>query len=143
MNWLDSIADENGPATTTECMLYPPSPLTDGKGWGDRSHPDTAVAHLLTGFLLGVEPLTPGFGQFKVEPHACTLTRAEGIIPTPYGKITAAWRIEDDAFTLEVTHPKEITPVISTRFVSCPTTCLVVNGCRLTERNESLSCLCG
>ena len=143
LNWLDSIADENGPATTTECMLYPPSPLTDGKGWGDRSHPDTAVAHLLTGFLLGVEPLTPGFGQFKVEPHACTLTRAEGIIPTPYGKITAAWRIEDDAFTLEVTHPKEITPVISTRFVSCPTTCLVVNGCRLTERNESLSCLCG
>ena len=143
VNWLDSIADENGPATTTECMLYPPSPLTDGKGWGDRSHPDTAVAHLLTGFLLGVEPLTPGFGQFKVEPHACTLTRAEGIIPTPYGKITAAWRIEDDAFTLEVTHPKEITPVISTRFVSCPTTCLVVNGCRLTERNESLSCLCG
>lgn len=129
VNWLDGIMDENGPATTTECMLYPPAPDTEGKQWMDRSHPDTAVAHLLSGYVLGVEPLTCGYRTFRVEPHCCALTAADGVIPTPYGEIRVEWIIEDERFSIDIRHPEEIFPVLSMQYVGIPVERITVNGC--------------
>lgn len=131
VDWLNSIADENGPATTTECMLYPPASETEGKQWMDRSHPDTAVAHLLSGYLLGVEPIACGYRSFKVEPHCCELTYAKGIIPSPYGKIQVEWKIENKMFSMNIIHPKETAPVISTQYVCMPVKEITVNGSNL------------
>ena len=128
VNWLDSIADENGPATTTECMLYPPAPTTDGEKWGDRSHPDTAVAHLLTGYLLGVEPTACGYQTCQIQPHCCGLAYAKGIIPTRNGAIQVEWQMQDDLFKLSVNHPKEITLEISTKYIPCQKKEITVNG---------------
>jgi hypothetical protein len=44
--------------------------------------------------ILGVEPLTPGFATFKVEPEALNLNFAEGRVPTPHGNIFVGWKRE-------------------------------------------------
>ena len=97
----------------------------------DRSHPDTAVAHLLSGYLLGVEPIACGYRSFKVEPHCCELTYAKGIIPSPYGKIQVEWKIENKMFSMNIIHPKETAPVISTQYVCMPVKEITVNGSNL------------
>lgn len=91
-NWL-KLLDERwqGAWTTTECMGM----MT--KGWGDESHPDTAVAGHFSGYLLGVEPVEPGYRRFAVRPRpAGGLRWAKGVVPTPRGPVAAAWRLEED-----------------------------------------------
>lgn len=131
VDWLSSIMDDNGPATTTECMLYPPAPETSGEQWLDRSHPDTAVAHLLSGYLLGVQPLTCGFETFLVQPHCCELKAAKGVVPTPFGKIEVEWTLEDGEFVMTVNHPHGVTPIFSLQFVHSQTQKITVNGQRI------------
>ncbi|MDO5319511.1 MAG: alpha-L-rhamnosidase C-terminal domain-containing protein [bacterium] len=66
-------------------------------GWWDESHPDTAVAGPITTYLLGVEPVTPGFKTFRFAPHVVTrLSFAEGKVPTPHGFISARWERQGD-----------------------------------------------
>ena len=63
------------------------------KGWGDEAHPDTAIAGVLSAFVLGVEPLEPGYRKFRFDPPAaCGIDHASGRIPTPHGEIVAGWR---------------------------------------------------
>ena len=53
-NWLKLLDDKwKGATTVTECM----SLLTGG--WGDDSHPDTAIADHCSAYLLGVKPTSP------------------------------------------------------------------------------------
>ena len=62
-HWLH-LLDPNwkGTATTSECMNM----LT--RGWGDESHPDTAIATHFSAYILGVTPTAPGFSRFQVRP---------------------------------------------------------------------------
>lgn len=46
----------------------------------------------MTGILLGVTALEPGFARFTVNPQPCGLDRASGSIPTPHGTINVAWQ---------------------------------------------------
>ena len=55
--------------------------------WGDLSHPDTVINHILLGSILGVKPIGFGFKKCEFNPHMYGLTHAGGEIPTPYGKI--------------------------------------------------------
>ena len=76
-----------GVRTTHECTN-----LTR-KGWGDESHPDTAIAGILSASLLGVEPVTPGFRTFRFTPPPyCGVWSAKGRVQTPHGTIEASWR---------------------------------------------------
>lgn len=102
-NWIKGIKDWRGPCCTWECMHYPPYPSTDGGAWGDRSHPDTAVAHILSGYVLGVLPTELGFARFIVKPHLSGLTHSKGIIPTAYGDIEASWELQDGTLSLSLT----------------------------------------
>jgi hypothetical protein len=43
-------------------------------------------------YVLGVEPLAPGFKRFRVRPHPAGLPGADGRIPTPAGALTISWR---------------------------------------------------
>jgi len=74
-------------------------------GYWDESHPDTAVAGPITSYLLGVEPVTPGFRRFRFAPHVVTrLAFAEGEVPTPHGFVKARWERANDCVkaTLDV-----------------------------------------
>lgn len=74
-------------------------------GWWDESHPDTAIAGQITNCILGVEPLSPGFARFGVNPHFVKrIGFAEGKVPTPYGFIGMRWERREKVIvgTLEV-----------------------------------------
>ena len=93
--------DWKGAKTTTECMGFP------RRGWGDESHPDTAIAGLFSSYLLGVTPVEPGFRRFLFRPQPQRdVTFAEGSVPTPHGAIGASWRLAGDTLTLRLHVPE-------------------------------------
>lgn len=113
VNWIDAVADEKGPACTAESMAYGHERIANGEAWGDLSHPDTAVAHLITGGLLGVQPIGAGFSRFAVAPAPCGLTHADAVVPTPHGQIRVAFSLENGVLSLTVEHPSGTEPVIA------------------------------
>ena len=100
-DWLKLLDDGwKGVTTTTECMNLGTS------GWGDNSHPDTAIADHFSAYLLGVAPTSPGYKTFSVKPLSPREVRwAKGVVPTPHGPITASWERTDSAFKLDLTVP--------------------------------------
>lgn len=101
-HWLQ-LLDTNwkGTATTSECMNM----LT--RGWGDESHPDTAIAAHFSAYILGVTPTVPGFSRFQVRPTPVKeVTWARGVVPTPHGPITAAWENAGKTFRLDLSVPQ-------------------------------------
>ncbi len=88
--WKD-VLDPNweGPRLTSECMSL------HTHGWGDEAHPDTAIAGILTNYILGVMPTAPGFATYNVRPQpSAGVTSASGIVPTPWGCIHVSWRLD-------------------------------------------------
>ena len=100
-NWYKLLAPTwKGAQTVTECMGMIRS------GWGDESHPDTAIAGLFSAYVLGVTPTAPGFRRFAVNPQAAGLTWAEGVVPTPHGDIALRWdRLPSGALAVKITVP--------------------------------------
>lgn len=109
LNWIDAVRDEKGPACTVESMPYGHNRIANGEVWNDSSHPDTAVAFLLSQDILGVRPTSAGFKTFCFKPLTCALTSARGSVPTPYGTIDASFELaEDGILTITLCHPKEL-----------------------------------
>jgi alpha-L-rhamnosidase len=52
----------------------------------------TAPATYLPSRVLGVRPLTPGYGTFVVDPCPGDLEWARGAVVTPHGPISVTWR---------------------------------------------------
>lgn len=108
-NWY-AMADDDWPGahTTSECTFLVTT------GYWDESHPDTAIADIYTGYVLGVRPLKPGFRKFIVAPQMTKdLSYAEGSVPTPYGIIQAGWRrTKDGLVSLDFTVPRGTTAEI-------------------------------
>lgn len=100
--WFEVLKpDWTGLALTSECMIADPK-----EGWMDEAHPDTAMAGILSNYILGIEPIEPGFMKFKVRPHpAGGVTFARGDVPTPHGFIRVAWHLENDAPFVSVVAP--------------------------------------
>ena len=63
------------------------------------------AAPLLTHFVLGVRPATPGYGAFVAEPHPSYLAWARGVVPTPNGAIAFSWRWTARRFVARVVSP--------------------------------------
>jgi hypothetical protein len=52
--------------------------------------------YFLSAYVLGVRPLTPGWTEIEVEPHAADLDWARGSVPLPDGQIIdVSWTIDD------------------------------------------------
>lgn len=103
-NW-PKIVDSNwqGLSTTYECMYLAT------KGWGDEAHPDTAIAGLLSRYVLGIVPTAPGFSKFVFRPPRTTaVSSASGTVPTPFGRITASWKFSNTGLQIKVFVPKGI-----------------------------------
>lgn len=110
LNWIDAVQDEKGPACTTECMPYSHTRVANGACWNDSSHPDTGVAFLMSGYLLGVRPLEAGFRRFSFHPQPCGLKTLEGAVPTPYGLIRVSIRLDGDRPAITLSHPHGTQP---------------------------------
>ncbi len=103
-NWLKLIEESwAGVTATTECMGL------STNGWGDDSHPDTAIADHFSPYILGVQPLAPGYRRFQVRPLPVQeVTWARGRVPTPHGVIEAGWELSGTSFRLTLTVPQGI-----------------------------------
>jgi len=75
----------------------------------DWNHPwGAAPANLLPRFVLGAQPLQPGWTAARIRPHPGSLRSAEGRIPTPRGPIEVRWE-RSPRFRIEVRLPEGMT----------------------------------
>jgi hypothetical protein len=81
----------NGPRTTMWESIGPFGGPPPGGSWDHGWSSGAAPA--LTSFVLGVQPVSPGFGTFTVRPHVGDLLWAKGSVRTPHGPIRVAWRL--------------------------------------------------
>jgi alpha-L-rhamnosidase len=67
----------------------------------------TAPASALSGYMLGILPVTAGYASWLVQPHPGDLAWAEGQAPTPHGNVQVDWAGESGAqqFSMSVTAP--------------------------------------
>ncbi|MGN0852926.1 MAG: alpha-L-rhamnosidase C-terminal domain-containing protein [Kiritimatiellia bacterium] len=100
-NWYKLLDPSwKGALTVTECMGL------IRRGWGDESHPDTAIGGLYSSYILGVTPTEIGFRQFAVRPQTATLGWAKGTVPTPQGPIVFGWTRQGSRLAVELTVPQ-------------------------------------
>lgn len=66
-----------------------------------------APANLLPRYILGAQPLTPGWDQAIIKPYVANLKHASGKIPTPKGSMEIDWKAEP--FTMTVSLPEKMT----------------------------------
>ena len=88
----DDVLDGSwkGPRLATECMVL------HRAGWGDEAHPDTAIAGILSNYVLGVVPTEPGYAKYRVYPRPSKgVTNASGVVPTPWGELHVSWKLEN------------------------------------------------
>lgn len=64
-----------------------------------------APANLLPRYILGVEPLMPGWETVQIHPYTAGLTHAKGKIPTPRGPIEIDWT-STESFKLNISLPE-------------------------------------
>lgn len=94
---------ESGTTITWEAWDQKYKPNQDwNHAWG------AAPANLLPRYILGVEPLTPGWETVRIRPHLAGLTSAKGIVPTPRGPISIDWihNTCEGVLTLSLTVPQ-------------------------------------
>ena len=104
---------------TWDQMIDPKSPFFTGTMWenigvdGTATESRTSLAHgwasgptpIMTSYVLGVQPVDPGYQTFTVAPHFGSLRWAEGAVPTPYGPIFARWVKEGHRYLVTVHVP--------------------------------------
>jgi len=85
-----------GPSTFYEESRYDGTPAYElGSQHDTVVHRWSAgVGALLQQYVLGIEPTTPGFRAWRIEPHGGSLTWVQGRVPTPEGSLSAWWRWE-------------------------------------------------
>ena len=127
----DYLAGDTGDAEhlmhlTWDQMIDRQNPFFTGTMWenigpdGTATEARTSLAHgwasgptpILTGYVLGVQPVNPGYQTFTVAPHFGSLRWAEGAVPTPYGRIFVRWARGGHGFSLTVAVPAQATAFI-------------------------------
>ena len=81
---------------------------------GKPDQPITSLAHpwssgatfILSEYILGVKPTSPGFSDYLIEPHPVDLKWAKGAVPSPRGLIKISWKNSPEKFELELNLPK-------------------------------------
>ena len=97
---------ESGTTITWEAWDLKYKPNQDwNHAWG------AAPANLLPRFVLGAEPLSPGWRRARIRPNPGPLTRASGTVPTPRGPIRIEWT-NAAAFTLTLAVPDGMTAAV-------------------------------
>jgi hypothetical protein len=94
---------DSGATITWEAWDQKYKPNQDwNHAWG------AAPANLLSRFVLGVQPLTAGWGRVLIQPHPGNLSSVQGQVPTPRGELSVGWK-QDKKFSLTITVPAGMT----------------------------------
>ena len=67
-----------------------------------------APANLLPRYVLGAQPLAPGWSRAQIRPNPSGLGFARGVVPTPYGPVFVDWRHEKN-FKMNLKFPHGMT----------------------------------
>lgn len=70
-----------------------------------------APANLLPRYVLGAQPLSPGWQRAKIRPNPSGLEFARGIIPTPHGPVSIDWHRQDN-FKMKLKLPVGMTAAV-------------------------------
>lgn len=74
---------------------------------GDLSHAWIGTPMVqMSGMILGITPIEPGFKRFQIAPHPCGLEWAKGTVPTPIGNIDVSWKKMSNKFEITFRVPK-------------------------------------
>ena len=93
-----------------------------------------APANLLPRFVLGAQPLTPGWKRALVQPHPGPLEQANGKVPTALGPISIAWK-NSSGFTLSLALPPGMSAQVEIP-ASENSTGVAVNGKLVQAKHE-------
>lgn len=104
--WLNMI--NLGSTLTTEAWNFNDKPNMDwNHAWG------AAPGNLISRFVLGLRPLTPGFGKILIQPHlGDRLTYAQGVVPTIRGPVGISASNAPGSFQLLVDVPGNVTATV-------------------------------
>jgi len=125
--WLPMILKTN--ANYTGCF-WETLDLDGRPGLGDG----TSLCHAwssgptaeLSRNVLGIQPITPGFREWRVAPQSLGLEWAKGSQPTPFGDIAVEWRIDEAGLVTMIVE----SPVGTQGTVSIPSVIAATNGSR-------------
>jgi hypothetical protein len=95
-------------------MTYPYTTLFEGWGIGDDGFGGGTINHawsggpltMLSSKVCGIEPTSPGFKTFKVEPQMGNLTEAEAVVDTHFGKIIVRLKKSGRRLQIQLTVPE-------------------------------------
>lgn len=116
--------------------------LFEGWGIGSEGFGGGTINHswsggpltLLSQYVAGIEPLTPGYERFRINPSLGQLSRVEAVVPSVAGEIRSTVHLQDGRVFQEVTVPPGTTAEVwiplpeGTRLAS-----LEVNGQQVSE----------
>ena len=61
---------------------------------------------MLSQYLSGVSPISPGYTKFSVKPQPADISRFTTLVPSVAGNIKVSWNNQAKSATLEVNVPK-------------------------------------
>lgn len=101
--WLNMLA--MGSTLTTEAWNFTDKTNMDwNHAWG------AAPGNLIAGYVLGLQPLSAGFGQILIQPHlGRTLAWAQGVLPTIRGPVSISASNAPGGFQLRLNIPGNVT----------------------------------
>jgi hypothetical protein len=85
-------------------------------GWG------TGATSALSQYVLGVQPVEPGFRSWRVQPQPYGLNWAQGTVPTPYGAIASRWQVgtSSSSFKLTAAAPNGTSGTVAVPLLGAP-----------------------
>jgi alpha-L-rhamnosidase len=93
-------------------------------------------ASALPGYVLGIQPSSPGYRTWTVQPHPGDLSWAEGQAPTPHGPLAVQWGQRHGRFAVDVTAPAGTSGTVVVPASAAGHAVVTVNG-RVAWRNGS------
>ncbi|MGH7950530.1 MAG: alpha-L-rhamnosidase C-terminal domain-containing protein [Limisphaerales bacterium] len=121
-SWLNMI--HLGSTLTTEAWNFRDKPNMDwNHAWG------AAPGNLIARFVLGLRPVTAGFGQILIQPQlGKTLTYARGVVPTIRGPVGISVSNAPENFHLLVNIPGNVTATVMLPTLGSTNPVAVVDG---------------
>jgi hypothetical protein len=101
-SWVNMMRE--GSTITMEAWGIAYKPNQDwNHAWG------AAPGNIVTRYLMGIQPIEPGFKKALIHPHPGTLTNARIVTPTIRGPITLSMDKQADRCTFQITIPANTT----------------------------------
>jgi alpha-L-rhamnosidase len=90
----------------------------------------TTPTSALSGYVLGIQPVTAGYATWSVQPHPGDLSWAQGQAPTPHGAVQVQWSGESGVqqFAMNVTAPAGTSGTIAVPTYGNASPIVAVNG---------------